>query len=263
MIFAIYLLAIFRTRSIKPPGGSTARLESPRCWKLWATSDPVSEEELFKLNILVSTHLLITLDDIRHILLTYACVKTGYAVSIRAFYLHCITVSVFGLRGLTPLDSVCAQALFLSPKNNTEGALAVLDAANCNIWVKPSEQPSLRIVKAFIEQRPMKLLHLPSIDELLDADCTKSFPYQKTFDDAIQDPFCFLHTSGTTGVPKPIPWSHGLIGTMDAVRLLPPTKGDDGLVPWTTHWKEGDRIYSSFPMSHVRIPASIIWYFVG
>ena len=54
-------------------------------------------------------------------------------------------------------------------------------------------------------------------------------------------------------MPKPIAWSHGLIGTMDAVRLLPPTEGDNGLVPWTSDWKEGDRIYSSFPMSHVSI----------
>ena len=97
----------------------------------------------------------------------------------------------------------------------------------------------------------MKLLDVPEIDELLDAESAEIFPYNKTFDEAIQDPFCLLHTSGSTGVPKPISWSHGLIGTMDAVRLLPPTKGDDGLAPWTSLWNEGDRIYSSFPLSHV------------
>ncbi|KAL9018038.1 MAG: hypothetical protein Q9185_004640 [Variospora sp. 1 TL-2023] len=100
----------------------------------------------------------------------------------------------------------------------------------------------------------MQVLDLPVIDELLDelldVASTVSFPYEKTFDEAIQDPFCLLHTSGSTGPPKPVPWSHGLIGTMDAVRLLPPTEGDDGLAPWTSLWKEGDRIYSSFPMSH-------------
>ena len=145
------------------------------------------------------------------------------------------------------------QALFLSPKNNTEGALAVLDAAKCKIWVKPREQPCLPLVEDFLQQRPMKVLDIPEINELLDAESIESFPYNKTFDEAIQDPFCLLHTSGTTGVPKPISWSHGLIGTMDAVRLLPPTEGDDGLAPWTSLWKEGDRMYSSFPMSHVRI----------
>jgi len=158
-----------------------------------------------------------------------------------------------GFGCLTSLFSFLAQALFLSPKNNTGGALAVLDAAKCNIWVKPREQPYLPLVENFLQQRPMKVLDIPDIDELLDAESTESFPYNKTFDEAVQDPFCILHTSGTTGVPKPISWSHGLIGTMDAVRLLPPTDGDDGLAPWTSFWKEGDRLYSSFPMSHVRI----------
>ena len=97
----------------------------------------------------------------------------------------------------------------------------------------------------------MKVLELPSIDELLDADEIELFVYDRLFQDAVNDPFCILHTSGTTGVPKPISWTHGLIGTMDAVRLLPPTAGDDGLAPWTDGWNGGDRIYSSFPMSHV------------
>ena len=108
----------------------------------------------------------------------------------------------------------------------------------------------------------MKVLDIPEIDELLDAECTESFPYEKSFDEAIQDPFCLLHTSGTTGVPKPISWSHGLIGTMDAVRLLPLTEGD-GLDPWTSLWKEGDRMYSSFPMSHVRILSQLSWTAMG
>lgn len=158
--------------------------------------------------------------DLRHVLLTYACVKAGYA------------------------------ALFLSPKNNTEGALAVLEATKCNIWVNASDASPVHLVKEMTKQRPMTLLQLPLLEELLDAASTEPFPYLKTFSEASNDPFCILHTSGTTGVPKPIPWSHGLIGTMDAVRLLPPIDGDDGLLPWTSDWIAGDRIYSAFPMSH-------------
>jgi acyl-coenzyme A synthetase/AMP-(fatty) acid ligase len=141
--------------------------------------------------------------------------------------------------------------LFLSPKNSTEGALAVLDATKCNIWVNACEVSPATLVKEALQKRPMNVLQLPLLDELLDAMSTEAFPYTKTFDEAINDPFCFLHTSGTTGVPKPIPWTHGLIGTMDAVRLLPPVGCNDDLLPWTSDWKAGDSIYSSFPMSHV------------
>lgn len=99
----------------------------------------------------------------------------------------------------------------------------------------------------------MSVLQLPELEFLLDAEGIEPFPYTKSFEEAALEPFCMLHTSGTTGNPKPISWSNALIGTMDAVRLLPPTEGDGGLAPWTSLWNEGDSLYSSFPMSHVCI----------
>lgn len=175
-------------------------------------------------------------------MLTYACVKVGYAVS-------------FAIKTQNrPANSRQPQALFLSPKNNTEGALAVLEATKCSIWATAGEVSPVPLVKEILRQRPMDELQLPLLDELLDADSVAPFPYTKSFEEAVDEPFCFLHTSGSTGVPKPIPWSHGLIGTMDAVRLLPPVDGDDNLLPWTSDWRSGDTIYSSFPMSHVCIP---------
>ncbi|OAA72981.1 transferase family protein [Akanthomyces lecanii RCEF 1005] len=158
--------------------------------------------------------------DLRHILLTYACVKVGYA------------------------------ALFLSPKNSTQGALAVLETLNCHIWAKAGDAPLVPLVQDVLKERPMTILDLPSLDTLLDSANTPAYPYTKTFAEASADPFCFLHTSGSTGIPKPIPWSNGLIGTMDAIRLLPRVDGDHDLLPWTTNWCAHDRIYSSFPMSH-------------
>ncbi|KAL8826985.1 MAG: hypothetical protein Q9191_003458 [Dirinaria sp. TL-2023a] len=210
----IYSVAAFSDRSHGFRHISARKFAKAVDTTAWWLCDQVGKPTLIQTVGYIGPH------DVRHILLTYACVKAGYA------------------------------ALFLSPKNNSEGALAVLDAAKCNIWVKPREQPCLPLVEEFLQRRPMKLLDIPEIDELLDAESTEPFPYEKTFDEAIQDPFCVLHTSGTTGVPKPVSWTHGLIGTMDAVRLLPPTEGDNGLAPWTSLWKEGDRIYSSFPMSH-------------
>ena len=140
--------------------------------------------------------------------------------------------------------------MFLSPRNSTEGALAVLEAAKCNIWVNPGGKPSALVID-FLQQRLMKVIDLPELSELLDVETVKAYPYTKSWVEAFNDPFCLLHTSGSTGLPKPIVWSHGLIGTMDAVRLLPQAEGDGGMAPWTKGWDDGDRIYSSFPMSHV------------
>ena len=127
----------------------------------------------------------------------------------------------------------------------------MLSKLDCNIWVNAIDALPVPVVKDVLQERPMKYLQLPTLDMLLDAESTEAFPYTKTFDEAMNDPFCYLHTSGSTGLPKPIPWSHGLIGTMDAVRLLPPVGENADLVPWTSDWHKGDKIYSSFPMSHV------------
>lgn len=156
------------------------------------------------------------------------------------------------------LTYISVQALFLSPKNSIDGALNVLEKTDCNIWVQPRELPRLPQVDEFLRHRPLKILDIPETDDLLDAETTEPYPYTKTWEEAAQDPFCVLHSSGSTGLPKPIPWSHALIGTMDAVRSLPPTEGDNGMAPWASGWNEGDRLYSSFPMSHVSLSASII-----
>lgn len=150
--------------------------------------------------------------------------------------------------------------MFLSPKNNPNEALAVLESTGCTIWVNAVDIAPTTLVKGVLKNRQMSFLQLPLLDELLDAEYTEPFPYTKSFEEAINDPFCFLHTSGSTGMPKPIPWSHGLIGTMDAVRLLPPAGENSDLVPWTLDWNEGDKIYSSFPMSHVCLLPLTPWW---
>ncbi|UZP37004.1 hypothetical protein NXS19_004820 [Fusarium pseudograminearum] len=160
--------------------------------------------------------------DLRQILLTFACIKANYT------------------------------ALFLSPKNSIEGALAVLDAADCNIWVNPAGERPTPLVDDFLQKRAMHVMDLPLLSELLPEDESemenvKPFPYAKHWEDAINDTFCILHTSGSTGLSKPIKWTHGLIGTVDAVRLLPP---HEGMEPWAKGWDDGDTLYSTFPMSH-------------
>ncbi|PSN59018.1 hypothetical protein BS50DRAFT_288659 [Corynespora cassiicola Philippines] len=102
--------------------------------------------------------------DLRHILITYACVKLGYA------------------------------ALYLSPKNNVGRALSVLKATNCRAWAKATKAPMVPLVEDILQRRPMKLLELPPLDQLLYARQTRPFPYPKTFDAAMSEPFCYLHT---------------------------------------------------------------------
>ncbi|RYP70479.1 hypothetical protein DL771_005416 [Monosporascus sp. 5C6A] len=111
-----------------------------------------------------------------------------------------------------------------------------------------SQQP--QNLPEILAQHPMKVLAIQDVEDLLDARDAPHYPYEKTFEEAATEPFCVLHTSGTTGLPKPIFWNHGLLSTLDAVRLLPPVNGDNGLKPWTSMWQEKDRLYSAFPFFH-------------
>ena len=69
------------------------------------------------------------------------------------------------------------KALFLSPKNNVEGALAVLNAANCDVWIKPREQCLPKVIDDVLVQKHITILDLPSADELLDAHSIPPFPF--------------------------------------------------------------------------------------
>lgn len=144
----------------------------------------------------------------------------------------------------------------MSPKINADAASAILDATGCSAWATAGDTAPIPMVKEVWKSRSIDIIKLPSLEDMLSPTPVEPYQYDKKFEDVKDQPFCYLHTSGTTGNPKPIPWSHALIGTMDAVRLLPShsmSEGSEALQPWTAGWDQGNTIYSSFPMSHVSI----------
>jgi acyl-coenzyme A synthetase/AMP-(fatty) acid ligase len=56
-------------------------------------------------------------------------------------------------------------------------------------------------------------------------EVVKPYPYKKTWEEAHADPFLILHTSGSTGPPKPITLNPGYIGALDSFRLIPDVNG--------------------------------------
>ncbi|KAI1874087.1 uncharacterized protein JN550_002666 [Neoarthrinium moseri] len=158
--------------------------------------------------------------DIRYFLITLACIKAGYKV------------------------------LFLSPNNSKEGAAAIINATSCRLWVHPQGQPRDPLLEELRQEHDMHVLEMPEVEELLDADTVAHYSYTKNYDEAAAEPFCVLHSSGSTGLPKTITITHGLVATVDAVQLLPPTEGDHGFAPWTTYLEKGARMYSPNVLLH-------------
>ncbi|EWY82991.1 hypothetical protein FOYG_15071 [Fusarium oxysporum NRRL 32931] len=180
----------------------------------WWLESLVGKSESFQTIGYIGPH------DIRYFLLNLACVKVGY------------------------------QVIFLSPGNSIEAALGLLEATKCSLWVHPVDYPPYPLVEKFQQTWKLRTMEIPTVAELLDASSSPHYPYTKTYDEAMGDTFCILHTSGTTGLPKPIYLSNGLLATMDAARILPPFEGDNGARPWATLYEKGDRLYSPCVLLH-------------
>ncbi len=111
--------------------------------------------------------------------------------------------------------------------------------------------PTIRpdVVNTILEVYEMRVYQIPELKDLLDQDYTH-YPYEKTFDEARSEPLVALHTSGTTGLPKPVIWTHDWASSFAEERYLAPPSGFDlmdGLV-------QGARMFSLMPPFHVSRP---------
>ncbi|KAI1821146.1 acetyl-CoA synthetase-like protein [Xylaria intraflava] len=84
---------------------------------------------------------------------------------------------------------------------------------------------------------PMARVRVPDLDDLLDLnDRAENYPYTKTYEEAAFDPYVCIHTSGTTGTPKPVLFNHAIMHTTFDQVLLPDV---DGRPHVTGHFNPG------------------------
>ena len=143
--------------------------------------------------------------------------------------------------------------LFLSPRNNLEGHLNVLQGVDCQIFLKARDVS----VDHILSKRVMRTGIVPELTEFLDESPVKIYPYAKSFEEAQMDPCLVLHTTGSTGLPKPITWKIGILSTYEAWRTIPHV---DGYVPTTEIYQQSKRAYTSMPLFHTSgLNAGITW----
>ncbi|KAI4175639.1 MAG: hypothetical protein LQ343_001510 [Gyalolechia ehrenbergii] len=162
-------------------------------------------------------------NDVRYFLFMFAAIKVGY------------------------------KMLFLSPRNNLEGHLNVLHGVECQIFLRAKNVH----VEHILSKRSMRIGIVPELERLLDESPVEPYPYNKDFKEAHMDPCLVLHTTGSTGLPKPITWKVGILSTYDAWRTIPPV---DGYVPSTVIYQQSSRAYTSMPLFHTSgLNAGITW----
>ena len=124
--------------------------------------------------------------------------------------------------------------------------LSLLNITDCHLLVSAPESK----VDHILEKRPMPHHVIRTFDQWMAVENVSHYPYEKSFEEAAHDPFIVIHTSGSTGLPKPITLHHGGLATPDAHHVMPPSAGFDPEVILP-----GDQgnlsIFASLPPFHV------------
>ena len=137
------------------------------------------------------------------------------------------------------------QLLLTSPRNSISAHLNLFDKTECSTLLFSSSYK--RTSEGLLNARSFNSIQVSELDDLLNEEPVPAYPYNKTFEEARQEPLVVLHTSGSTGLPKPIVIKHGLMATIDAHHLVEPLGDRD---TWFTSMSKADRIYVSMPPFH-------------
>lgn len=96
----------------------------------------------------------------------------------------------------------------------------------------------------------MRHIVIRTFDEWLAQESVDPYPYTKSFEEAAHDPFIVIHTSGSTGLPKPVTLYHGGLATPDAHHMMPTLDGYGPLII-PPQGQDPTRIFASLPPFHV------------
>ncbi|TGO35888.1 hypothetical protein BHYA_0142g00040 [Botrytis hyacinthi] len=145
------------------------------------------------------------------------------------------------------------KVLLLSPRNSVAAQLDLIKVTKCKTFITSGRPlPSVAAILAAAGSTLQKL-EIPTIEDLLNTP-SKHYPYDKTFDEVCDEPFLVMHTSGSTGFPKPISWTNGFCAAYATSLSLSPPAGFESV----DKMYEGNRIFVMFPPFHAAYIAHMI-----
>ena len=132
-------------------------------------------------------------NDFRYGILVLASVVVGY--------------KVHSFRNTTNYTTALTnpKMLFPSPRYGAPAIAKVIDQVSGTIML--TSRTPLPVTQEILQARSMRTYQIPSLEDLFSAE-TQPYPFTKTFAQHKLEPLVSLHTSGTSGFPKPILWTH-------------------------------------------------------
>ncbi|PWY91620.1 NRPS-like enzyme [Aspergillus sclerotioniger CBS 115572] len=111
-----------------------------------------------------------------------------------------------------------------SPRNSVAAHSSLLKRLNCTKLVAPVPRPAS--VTAILEAQTLDVLDVPSVDDLVNKEYPH-FDFHKSYPEAAEESLAVIHTSGSTGIPKPIFWTHDTASKHMHMTVLDPPEGFD------------------------------------
>ncbi|KAL2811224.1 AMP-binding enzyme [Aspergillus granulosus] len=131
-----------------------------------------------------------------------------------------------------------------SPLVTAEAQRRILEKENCTVYLRPLATKAQ--VDAILHNAPqVQILDCPDLTEFLQEKEADPVKYGKTWDEGKDDPWMVFHTSGTTGNPKPVTYTHRMIASIDIIAASPNIKQS------IVHMVANNRLYTPLPSIHV------------
>lgn len=181
------------------------------------------------------------LPDLRYNIFFYAAIKIHLKVSPCKYKIF----TIFSLTG--------GQQVFLpSPRNAPTTNASLFEQTQCTKLCYSADSPGIvascgAVLKVAKALRSFEFL---SLDKLLSVQC-EPVPYLGDFAQFRDEPIVILHSSGSTGIPKPVTMTNGSIACTDNDRNFPTVTGrrNQDLTLWD--FIPGSYIYVPFPPFHM------------